>query len=201
MTSKTIWMVRAGEGGYLFEEFKARSLVAVGWNEMGDMSSLKTREQFVGAVSKHYPDLRKMQIAISAGQAFRFVREIRQGDRVMTYDPARREYLVGEIIGDYVYDRAAEAIGPQSRKVRWEGEVKRDALSVATRNSLGAIASLFQLPAEAAEEIERLIAGHPPKTVPTLAPEEDETQVELLFRDVQSKAFEFIKDKIRDALK
>jgi len=196
MASKTTWMVRAGEGGYLFEEFKARSLVAIGWTAMGDMSPLKTREQFVAAVTKHYPDSRKMQIAISAGQAFRFVREMKVGDRVLTYDPARREYLVGEVGGDYVYDPAAEAIGPQTRKVRWDGEVKRDALSVATRNSLGAIATMFQLPPEAADEIERLLTGHAPKAAPALAPEEDETQVELLFRDVQGKAFEFIKDKI-----
>lgn len=196
MSTRPLWMVRAGEGGYLFEEFKARSLVAIGWNEMGDMSALKTREQFVAAVTRHYPESRKMQVAISAGQAFRFVREMKPGDRVLTYDPARREYLVGEIVGEYVYDRAAEAIGPQTRKVRWDGVVKRDSLSVATRNSLGAIATMFQLPPEAAEEIERLLAGHPPKAAVGIAPEEDESQVELLFRDVQSKAFEFTKDKI-----
>jgi len=82
VSSKPLWMVRAGEGGYLFEEFKARSVVTIDWAEMGDMSALKTREQFVKAVERSYPQNSKNQVATSAGQAFRFVREMKPGDRV-----------------------------------------------------------------------------------------------------------------------
>ena len=60
MPGKTMWMVRAGEGGVQVESFRAGSFVAIGWAEMGDMSSLKTREQFTKALEKAYPDQRKM---------------------------------------------------------------------------------------------------------------------------------------------
>lgn len=196
MSGKPMWMVRAGEGGYQFEEFKSRSVVAIGWSEMGDVSALKTREQFVKAAEKAYPQSRKMQVATSAGQIYRFAREMKPGDRVLTYDPSRREYLVGDITGDYAYDRSADEFGPQIRKVKWVGAVKRDALSVSTRNSLGAIATLFQLPPEATDEITQLLAGVPKERTVVAGHEEDETQVDLLFKDVQNKAFEFIKDKI-----
>ena len=196
MSGKPMWMVRAGEGGYQFEEFKSRSVVAIGWSEMGDLSVLKTREQFVKAVVKAYPQSRKMQVAVSAGQAYRFVREMKPGDRVLTYDPSRREYLIGEVTGEYVHDPSSDGIGPQIRKVKWEGVVERDGISVSTRNSLGAISTLFQLPPEAADEIGQLLAGAPPRAAVVAGHEEDETQVDLLFKDVQNKAFEFIKDKI-----
>ena len=32
MAKLQMWMVRAGEGGFLFEEFRASSYVAIGWN-------------------------------------------------------------------------------------------------------------------------------------------------------------------------
>lgn len=197
MPVKPMWMVRAGEGGYLFEDFKSRSNVAIGWNEMGDMSGLKTREQFTKAIEKAYPEERKMQVAVSAGQNYRFVQEMKPGDRILTYDPTRREYLVGTIAGDYQYLPTQDHPFAQVRAVKWDGAVQRDALSVSTRNSLGAIATLFQLPPEATEEIERLLAGGPPiKQAEAATQQEDETQVDLLYKDVQNKAFEFIKDKV-----
>jgi hypothetical protein len=90
--------------------------------------------------------------------------------------------------GDHTY--------PQLRSVKWDGNVLRDNLFVATRNSLGAIATLFQLSAEAAEEIEKLASGT--AVAPQIAATgvEEETQVDLIYKDIQSKAFEFIKDKI-----
>jgi len=191
-----MWMVRAGEGVYLFEDFRAGSFVSIDWQEMGDMSGMKTREQFTKAVENAYPDQRKMQVAVSAGQAFRFVCEMKPGDRVLTYDSARREYLIGTIAGDYGYKPSSKHPYPQVRTVSWDGTVKRDALTVGTRNSLGAIATLFLVPTEAAEEIERLLAGVPAKRAAEPAPEEDESQVNLLFKEMQGRATEFIKDKI-----
>jgi restriction system protein len=135
-----------------------------------------------------------MQVAVSAGQAFRFVREMKVGDRVVTYDPSTRSYLVGTITSDYSY-AAGRHTFPNTRSVKWEGTVARDTLSVSTRNSLGAISTLFLVPTEAAEEIERLLkapqqaAVGPPK-------EEEETQVDAIFKDSQRRALEFTKDRI-----
>jgi restriction system protein len=194
MSSKPMWMVRAGEGGVHVDEFRAGSFVAIGWIELGDMSALKTRDQFTAAVQKAYPGSRKMQVATSAGQAYRFVREMKPGDHVLTYDPGKREYLVGTITGEYTHKPSKTHTYPQVRNVHWDGSVRRDSLTVATRNSLGAIATLFMVPAEAAEEIEKLCSGA--AVAPQAAAVEEETQVDLIYKDIQNKAFEFIKDKI-----
>jgi len=40
------WMVRAGNSNELADLVAEENAVAIGWAEMGDLSSLKTREQF-----------------------------------------------------------------------------------------------------------------------------------------------------------
>ena len=37
------WMVRAGEGSYLIDEF-ARGFVAIGWHKLGDLSEVISQE-------------------------------------------------------------------------------------------------------------------------------------------------------------
>ena len=39
-----------------------------------------------------------------AGNLFRFSRELREGDYVITYNPNERLYAVGKIAGKYTYD-------------------------------------------------------------------------------------------------
>jgi len=196
MATPTMWMVRAGERAWRIEEFERESLVSIGWQEMGDMSALRTREEFVRQVERSYPEAKKAWIPGAAGQAFRFVREIKVSDAVVTYNPAERAYLVGTVIGNYEYAVQLSTEQPNLRRVKWRGRVARDQLSVAARNSLGAISTLFVIPPEAAAEIERLLTGQ--TEVPAAAPGfavADEA-VDDLYKDIQAKAFEFIKDKV-----
>ncbi|OGB25740.1 MAG: restriction endonuclease [Burkholderiales bacterium RIFCSPLOWO2_02_FULL_57_36] len=192
-----MWMVRAEVGGRYFEEFKTLSIVAIGWADVGDMSMLKTRDDFTQAINRVYKDMKKAQVAMSSSQTYRFVREIQNGDRVITYDPSERVYLVGTIVSEYEYVPDLIQDDPNIRRVRWEGEVSRDVLSVSARNSLGAISTLFLIPPDVAKEIESLVTT-PGKTnaADEQKNEEEQQQVDLLLKDVQAKGFEFIKDKV-----
>lgn len=40
---ENVWMVRAGEGGYLAEDF-AKGFVAIGWSKLGDMTKYSDQE-------------------------------------------------------------------------------------------------------------------------------------------------------------
>ena len=193
-----MWMVRAGEGGLLIDEFRAESWVGIGWAALGDMKRLRSRADFSEAVAQSYPSMKLGQRASSAGQSFRFVREIAVGDHVITYDRGERTYLVGEVAGDYEHQSVGSGEYPNIRRVRWQGTVARDALSVPARNSLGAISTLFLIPPSVAEEIVRLLASGALATVTssTQAEPEAATEVAELYRDVQSQGFEFIKDRV-----
>lgn len=193
-----MWMVRAGEGGWRIDDFRSRSMVSIGWQEMGDMSALKSRDDFVREVGRVYPDNSKAQTSTSAGMAYRFVREMKIGDSVVTYDPTERKYLVGTIRGDYRHD-SKQSDGPNVRDVDWRGQVYRDSLSVSARNSLGAIATLFLLSPDVANEIERVATSSGPDLQPSSSGAEDTEevqQVEDIYRDIQNKGAEFIKDRL-----
>ena len=68
-------------------------------------------------------------------------------------------------------------------------------MTVTTKNSLGAISTLFLLPDEAAIEIDALLTGKQPAKI-VIEPEDEEVAVGTILKDIQSKAFEFIKDKV-----
>jgi len=197
---KPIWMVRAGEHGFRCEEFERQGIVSIGWPELGNLGLLTSREDFRQSTQRAYPDSRKLQAAVWAGQTFRCVREMNVGDGILTYSPPDRQYLVGTIVGEYAYDTALSPEQPNVRRVQWRGRIERDRLSVPTRNSLGAISTIFLLPPEAAEEVESLLAN--PQAGAPSAPEEpsakvaERVEVEDLYRDVQARGFEFIKDKV-----
>lgn len=201
MATTQMWMVRAGEAGFRFEDFKDGSLVSIGWPELGDFNHLKTRDDFIAAVTKIYPSARKGQISTSSGQTFRFKQEIRSGDLVVTYDRSERSYLVGTVVGEYEFAPQISGDQPNIRRVQWKGTVLRDSLSVSARNSLGAISTLFLVPAEVSKEIQTNLFGrsanlrdHESITVSAGIDE----QVDELYKDIQYKGFEFIKDKVNE---
>jgi restriction system protein len=191
---KTMWMVRAGEGAYLFDEFRSKNIVAIGWNETGDLSKVPTPEEIKQIVKEKYPDFKLGKINISAGQISRFRFNFKKGDNVITYDPDERIYLVGEILSDYEYStKFGEYF--HIRKVEWLGKVSRDKLSTTTKNTLGAISTIFELNEDAEEEIIKFLKGKK-ETVEDI--ESKEAELDTIKEDMIAKAREFIKDKILD---
>ena len=89
------WMVRAGEGGHLAAEFERLKCVAIGWPEVGDLNKIKQLDQVRAAVAKAYPDAKPGNVIISGSTLHKFRTVMRAGDRVVTYDPVRREYILG----------------------------------------------------------------------------------------------------------
>lgn len=189
---KDFWMVRAGEGAYLYDEFEKNNLVAIGWNGLGDLTKVSSPEKLKQLVSEIYSDARPGYIIASAGQVIRFKFEFKKGDNVLTYNPQERVYLVGEIIGDYEYSPGILEYS-NIRKVKWIGKIGRDKLSTATKNTLGAISTLFKLSDEASHEISSLLKG---KAEPAEDHEKEVTDLDIIREDMLSKAHEFIKDRI-----
>lgn len=185
-----MWMVRAGEGGFLFQDFKDKKVVAIGWEDVGNLSNVKNQTEIKNLVRKSNPDQKEGSIAISAGQISRFRFDFDKGDSVITYNPQERKYLTGEITGDYEYNTKLIKMYHNVRKVKWIKEIDRDKLSISTKNTLGAIQTIFDVGIDARKEIMDLILG---KEIPEEAPEETE---DVIKEDMIQRAHEFIKDKV-----
>ena len=156
--AKNMWMVRAGEGAFLIDDFKRKNYVAIGWNELDDLSGIKRKDKIKKLVEDANIYKKKLQIAVAAGQIGRFLLDFKKKDYVVTYDPNDRVYLVGEIQSDYQYNTKISEYH-HVRMVKWLGEVSRDKLTVKTKNSLGAISTIFEIKDTAKKEMLRILEG------------------------------------------
>lgn len=198
-------MVR-GDSGRLFDEFRERNAVALGWHELADVARPGvSREEIAKVYAQRRPEYKKGSILSGSSQVWRFVNEVKTGDKVVTYSPSLRKYLVGTIKGPLVVDAKPAQPGMSlCRSTEWIGEVDRDRLGLATRNSLGSTLTFFQIPASAASEITAALGatadrggfdGVPAlETVAGAAELEEESREQL--QDLEARSFELIKDRV-----
>ena len=189
---KTGWMVRAGESGRLFEEFE-KGFVAVGWGELGDLTALTSRAEINAAYEREFPDEKPGKRHNAAAMVHKFRNELVAGDFAVAYSPASREYLVGNIAGDYEYSPGVVGDYPHVRRVDWKGKVSRSALSVKTRNSLGSVLTLFSLNESVVRDLETVLSG---KTVPDQTSDDGGEELTDTREDIVNQSKELIKDRI-----
>src|SRR4051794_6341329 len=139
-----VWMVRAGEGGYLIDEF-ARGYVGIGWDKLGDLGSLTSQKEIYPLYAQAFSTEKLTKVSGAIAMVYKFRSVIKVGDKVITYNPDKREYMVGTIASDYFYKPDEIKDYPHLRRVEWEGRVSRDALSASSRNSLGSTLTLFSV--------------------------------------------------------
>jgi restriction system protein len=191
-----MWMVRSGGGDYV-DEFIARKIVSVGWKDAGSLASLKSRDQIIDKVRATWPDDKPMKTVMSGSQLDKLANVMKVGDRVLTFDPSKRIYYVGKITGPYEYRGDVDDMLSNRRPVEWDGQIERDRLSVPTKNSLGSTLTIFTVPPSAEAEIESLLHGtNAPSKPVEIIDGETEVGAEDLLGDVQSRAREFIKDRL-----
>ena len=192
-----LWMVRSGESGYLLEKFMEQSIVAIGWNEIGDISKKLNLEDLKDKIQASYPNYKISQVNNFAGQIFRFKNEFQKGDHVITYNPETRQYTLGKITSDYKF--SAEKEFNHYREVVWERTIPRDNLSTKTKNTLGSVLTIFKITGNAWEEIlgKTRTATSSESLEDNSEDEEVEETLDLLKENFEAKSHEFIKDKVQ----
>lgn len=191
-----MWKVTAGRGNIYAGDFIERGIVAIGWSEAGDYTECRSRADLIALFASTWPLHTPRQLQVGAGQVWRFLREMTIGDDLVTYDADERLYHVGSVTGEPVYNPAGIDRLPVSRQVSWHGAVGRDQLSSATRNTLGAIMTIFKLSGAAAAEIDAIMSG---RTAPDAAAEpaaEIEAERPDPLADLGSVALERVKDRL-----
>lgn len=54
-----LWVVRAGKHVEREEQVLEKNVAAIGWNELPDLSGIKTREELYTLLEKVYPDVKR----------------------------------------------------------------------------------------------------------------------------------------------
>lgn len=189
---KVMWMVRAGEGADYVEDFLKEKFVGIGWKLVGDLTSIKDAEQVKEKLRKHYPHFKDGKIIISAATLFKFRQDFQIGQLVLTYDPNQRLYWIGEISSEYQYKPNENM--PHVRSVSWKKSISRDVLSTKSKNSLGSTVTIFRINPDTIEEL-LSTKNIEPANSNVQRPKEVET-LEEIKEDIESRALEFIKDKV-----
>lgn len=189
--SDKAWMVRAGEGGYLFDDFIEKSIVAIGWNSIGDFGPAPTLDELKSRLRETDPHGKERSIAVSANQIIKFVNEFSLGDYVVCYNPGTRLYQIGKIASDYIYDK--DFTYNHTRKVEWTASKSRDLLEPSSRDKLSSFMTLFNVPPEVLSD---LLKAEASQTLEDEAEENDAEELEEIKDDVIERAHEFIKDKL-----
>jgi restriction system protein len=189
-----VWMVRAGEEGYLIDEF-ARGFVGIGWNEIGDLKEVKTQENIRELYSRVYPNCKPGKANGDVAVIYKFRSVLKVDDNVITYDKGGREYLVGTITSEYFYRPDVIKDYNHLHTVSWEERVKRDRLSASSRNSLGSTLPLFAVNDDVWGNVQSFLSGSK-NLAEDEQLEEDKEELEQIREDILGRAHELIKDKI-----
>ena len=195
-----IWMVRAGRDAVHIDTFIDKGVITIGMSQhVGAEAIGEARKDLMERTAKAHPEWNHHRVANHAGQLFRFLTDIAVGDEVATYDPNLRRYLIGIVTSAARHDVKLIEDMPYVRSVTWSRRVARDSLSVETRNTLGAIQTIFRLNGDASSELRK--AAVPLDAPPEVEPPKpaDLTKhksLDDLREEVVEKAAEFIEDMI-----
>ncbi len=200
MTTKPVWMIRSGRKAVHVDEFRESGVAALGWKSIGKLSSTATRDEIAARLEQHYPGAKKMSRLTWANQITRFIQEIAVGDHVATYEPEHRVYLLGTVRSDYTWLGEELPEIPHARKVKWTHQVPRDSLAGPTKNTIGAIQTLFLINEEAAADLwKNAVPLDAPIPAPAAAGEDEpeaEDDVEGERENLAEEALERIKDRL-----
>ncbi|MGJ0394336.1 MAG: restriction endonuclease [Methylocystis sp.] len=160
------WCIRAEWGTYTLA-FRQGGYVAIGWNELGDLSSVPGREGLYPLYRAAYPDDSAIVTGQQVGQIARFRFEMQAGDIVITPDANTELLWYGRLIGEPAYSFVADdpsCYFANRRPVRWATEpLKRSGLSVPLQNTLRSSLTVYAI-----SQVDELLAaiGEPviPKT-------------------------------------
>jgi len=90
-------------------------MIGLGWDKVGDLSGAPNdRAFFKSRMAVAYPDKKEAGIPVSAGQLFRFVHEVKEGDVVVYSSNRDQTVRFARIDGSYAF---ASDAGPCTRIV------------------------------------------------------------------------------------
>lgn len=140
------YLVRIGEGSKYVEEGRNGNFIAIGWNEVADLTSLSTHQAIKKALQKTTYEYSAAQTGSAAGQLFRFSHEMKNGDIVLS-PIGSGEYIVGQV-GSYYYLDSPEKSCPYKhrRQMTWQKEtISKEDMSTNLSYALGALLTVFSL--------------------------------------------------------
>lgn len=111
------WIYSPGEGSYKWDEFYQKSIMAIAWSEIGDLSQYPNKEAMIDKFQEINDSSSSYKNAALA--AWQFANEIKTGDVVFVKKGFDKIIGRGIVQSDYIYDESINDEFKNIRKVKW----------------------------------------------------------------------------------
>jgi restriction system protein len=169
---KKYYRVMLGAKSIYAKECLVGGFIGVGFFKDIDLTSVVSKydewrgfnKEMIPAYLEEYPEKSKIAAGLACATTWVVSRGIESGDIVLSPNGSG-SYMVGKVSGGYSYHPGSSL--PHQRKITWfPGLIARNSMSVALKNSTGAIATYCHITKHAAE-LETLLAGKQPNVITT----------------------------------
>lgn len=179
----TFWGIRAGKHGESELYNVEHSIVAIGWNEVGDLSQFTSREALQSAVTRAYPGKPIETTRVWTGELWAFKEKIKEGDWVAIPLKISSALAIGKVTGPYIYSPEAPEGSRHQRSVEWvTTDLARNMIDADLLASLGSTLTVFRVKRNNAEQrLEALVLGKAP-AVPRSnsdVPDDDDEPIDI----------------------
>jgi len=158
----TFWLVRAGRYGEREQFAIEQNLAVIGWEELLDLSELKTRDELTDLLADTYPDEKKRALSNWEAQLWAFSKRMHVGDLVAMPLKHRAIIKFGYVAGDYKYAPTNPIEFKHTRPVNWKYEIPRNRIDQDLLYALGAANAVCSISKNDAENrIKALLSGKP----------------------------------------
>lgn len=111
-----IWSYAPGEDGYKWDEFRDSGIMAIEWDEMGDLREYTSKESIKKKLDQLYGEKNDRKNDTLA--LWQFCNEIKIGDRIYSKAGSKKLLGIGEVISEYEFDDTRDGY-KHIRKVKW----------------------------------------------------------------------------------
>ena len=174
-----IWTIRAGKYGEQEQICLDEGIVTIGWNDLPNLKSFKTRDDLFNEYQKIYEETSNVKAGINVGQLWRFANEIANGDLVALPSKTQPTIHIRKITGDYKHEKKDENVN-HWRPVKWLRSIPRAEFDQDILYSFGSLLTVSQVSrTQAAERVMAMIEGKPSKISEKVSIEEVEEEFDV----------------------
>jgi 5-methylcytosine-specific restriction protein B len=119
-TAPRYWLYSPGDNASEWDEFHEKGLMAIGWDDIGDLSRFKSRDEMGTAMKEAYGQNYSDKIPSLA--TWQFAHDMKPGDIIFAKKGRKNIIGRGTVASDYIYD-ASRGSFKHVRKVQWDPKV------------------------------------------------------------------------------
>jgi restriction system protein len=194
----SVWLVRAGKYGQREQTALDEHVVAIGWDELPDLTGIESREDLADCYARTLPDASAAKTANHVGQIWAFRARMKEGDLVVLPLKTQSAIALGKVTGPYKYRTDLGDGAHHVRSVEWlRTDLPRTAFDKDLLHSFGAFMTVCQIQRNNAEErIKAIIAGNADSgLLPAKGEEADEGESQTI--DIEQAAHDQILEHIQ----